>query len=518
MSKSSLQARLLRPLSALHLALTDPARRESNVLLCLAVYCLLWTIYGTITKSQQGFNSDMTELIAWSRDPAFGYFKHPPLGAWLVAGWFAVFPLNAFSYYLLAMLMPALALWIAWRLSGDYLDAEKRLFGLALLTLVPFFNFHALKFNVNTVLMPLWAATTWCFLRSYRLRSLGYAALAGLGAALCMYGKYWSIFLLVGLAIAALIDRRRAAYFGSSAPWITIAAGALALAPHVVWLVQNNFAPIAYVREAHGPKPLGDVALSALAYLGGSIAYVAVPLIAVAVAARPTVGTLRVVAWPRGDDWRFVAAAFWAPLLLPMLGALIGGTEITSLWSMSAWTLLPVLLLSPERVPVRVADVERVLALALIVPFVVTALSPAIAHFTADKVQPAQAQQTLFAHQIEEQWHANALAPLRYVDGDVNLAYGVVAHAPDRPHAIPGLPPPPAAALKRDGFAFVCLTDDTVCVARAKAISAAEPQARVVESTIFRTSTGRPVPPQRYTIVLVPPSAPLVPAKAGTQR
>ena len=156
----------------------------------------------------------MTELIAWSRDLALGYFKHPPLAAWLIVRlWFGVFPVTEWSYYLLAMLMPALALWIAWRLSADYLDAEKRVVGLALLTLVPFFNFHALKFNVNTVLMPLWAATTFWFLRSYRTRSALYAALAGVGAAGCMLGKYWSVFLLAGLVVAALIDRRRARLF-----------------------------------------------------------------------------------------------------------------------------------------------------------------------------------------------------------------------------------------------------------------------------------------------------------------
>jgi len=55
---------------------------------------------------------------------------------------------------------------------------------LALLTFIPFFNFHALKFNVNTVLMPLWAVTTFWFLRSYTMRSPTYAALAGVGARL----------------------------------------------------------------------------------------------------------------------------------------------------------------------------------------------------------------------------------------------------------------------------------------------------------------------------------------------
>ncbi len=158
------------------------------------------------------------------------------MGRWaplLVRAWFSVFPLAEWSYYLLAMLMPAAALWIMWRLSADYLEVEKRVAGVALMTFVPFFNFHALKYNVNTVLMPMWALTTWWFLRSYERRSLVYAALAGLAAAVAMLTKYWSVFLLAGLAIAALSDARRMRYFGSLAPWITVAAGLALLAVRI---------------------------------------------------------------------------------------------------------------------------------------------------------------------------------------------------------------------------------------------------------------------------------------------
>src|SRR5204862_3371692 len=116
---------------------------------------------------------------------------------------------------------------------------------------VPFYNFHALKFNANTVLIPFWALTTLWFVRSFELRSPLYAALAGLAAAGAMLGKYWSIFLLAGLGLAALSDPRRGAYFRSSAPWVTVAVGALVLAPHVTWLVSHGFAPFAYAREAH---------------------------------------------------------------------------------------------------------------------------------------------------------------------------------------------------------------------------------------------------------------------------
>jgi 4-amino-4-deoxy-L-arabinose transferase-like glycosyltransferase len=205
--------RLTAPAERLLAALVDPARRERTVIVVLVAYVAVWTLYGVLAKASQDLHTDMTEMVAWSRELAFGYPKHPPLAAWLTRLWFAVFPAADWSFYLLAMTVAGTALWIVWRLAGDYLDGEKRVLALALMTFVPFFNFHALKFNANTILLPLWAATALCFLRSYERKSMLWAVLAGLFAAGSMLGKYWSVFLLLGLGAAALLDQRRAAYF-----------------------------------------------------------------------------------------------------------------------------------------------------------------------------------------------------------------------------------------------------------------------------------------------------------------
>jgi len=492
-------------LARLRAALIDPARRERTVLILLVLYWVVWTAYGTMAKAPQGLHADMTEIIAWSRDLALGYLKHPPLAAWLAAGWFAVFPLAEWSYYALAMLMPVATLWIAWRLMADYLDAEKRVVGLALLTLVPFFNFHALKYNVNTVLMPTWAMTALWFLRSYRTRDAAYAALAGFGAALAMYGKYWSVFLIAGLVVAALVDRRRAAYFRSRAPWITVAVGLVVLAPHLRWLVDNNFAPFSYAMTVHGEKTFAVAAMSTLGYLAGSLGYVALPLVIVlAMARRPAV--LADAAWPHDDDRRLAAAAFWAPLLLPVIAGIAGTTEITSLWSMSAWTLLPVVLLSPPALSIRPIDTERLLGLAIAVPLVVLVASPAIAWFTRDKGQPAEVQGRLLAAEVDRDWHNLTPEPLAFVGGDADLAYAVVTWSRSRPRALPGMPAPPAAELSRDGFVIVCFAEDTGCKNNAAARAAEFPRHRVIESTILRGFWGKLGQPQGYTINLVPPA------------
>ena len=498
-------------------ALIDPARRERMMLSVLAVYVALWTAYGTIAKGPQGLHPDMTEMLAWSRDLAWGYDKHPPLGAAVVWLWFHVFPVAEWSYYLLAMLMPALALWIVWRLSADYLDGEKRVVGVALLTLVPFFNFHALKFNANTVLLPLWAAATFFFLRSYRTRSAGYAALAGIAAAACMLGKYWSVMLLAGLAVAALIDSRRAAYFRSPAPWITIAAGLIVLAPHLAWLVQHDFSPLTYAANIHAAKPLGESVLSAFGYLAGSTGYVAVPVAIVLVMARPNRALLADMAWPAERERRLAAAAFWAPLLLPAVAAPLTGTEITSLWSMSALSLLLLLLLSPPSIAVRAVDTRRILAAAVALPVLALIASPIVA-IMAQRAgpQPAGAHARLLAQEIERQWLP--VTPLLFIGGDGGIAYAVASYAHDAPRALPGLLPPTDAELVQGGLVLICFAEDAACKSAATAKAAAIGASRVVVTTITRNFLGFAGKPQGYAIIIVPPKPNTRAGSSASQR
>ncbi len=517
----------------LRAALTDPARADRAVLWGLVLYTLVWAAYATISKAPQGLHPDMTEIVAWSRDLSLGYLKHPPLAAWLVAAWFAVFPVAEWSYYLLAALMPSLALWLAWKLSADYLDLEKRVAGLLLLMLVPFFNFHALKYNVNTVLMPLWAATTLCFLRSYRTQSLIWATLAGLCAAGAMLGKYWSVFLLAGLVIAALIDKRRMTYFRSAAPWVTVAVGGVALAPHLMWLVQHQFAPFTYAMVVHGEKSLTTTLVSVLGYLGGSVAYAAVPLIVVGLLilrssprkrgpgahdadiaissldSRVRGNERRIVvdiAWPAEQERRLAALAFWLPFLLPAVGAIAGRSEITSLWSMPCWTLLPVLLLSPAAVTVRAIDTKRLLLVAAAVPLVLLIASPVIAVMAQrNKPSPASAQAQLLARQVEQAWRQLTPSALRFVGGEADLAYGVVTYAADRPRALTDMPAPDAGDLAQSGAVYVCFAEDQGCRVRAAERATAVAGSRTVESTITRGFLRTMGEPQRYTLVLVPP-------------
>jgi hypothetical protein len=374
---------------------------------------------------------------------------------------------------------------------------------MALLMLIPFYNFHALKFNVNTVLMPMWAATTLWFLRSYTTRSTLAATLAGAAAAACILGKYWSIFLIAGLVVAALIDKRRGAYFRSAAPWITVLAGGVVLAPHLVWVYQHDFAPFGYAMVAHGAKSFAGTAFAALGFLAGSAGYVAIPVIIALIAARRGRAPLADIMWPAEPDRRLAAGAFWGPLLLPVAGALASGTDITSLWSMSAWTLLPVLLLSPPAMTIAAVDTRRLLAIAVALPLVMLIASPGIAIIAQrNGPPPNSAQAGLLAAEVERFWHAATPLPLRFVGGAGDLTDGVASYAADRPRVLTDMPLPDAAELVRSGMTIVCFAEDATCRDKVNAMGAT---GRRIETEIVRNFLGFPGKPQRYTIFIVPP-------------
>jgi 4-amino-4-deoxy-L-arabinose transferase-like glycosyltransferase len=496
-----------RPVDRFLIAFTDPSRRDHAVLAALSGYLLVWTLYGVEAKSNQDLHPDMTELIAWSRDLALGFPKHPPLAAIVVRGWFAIFPISDWAYYLLGITTATATLWIAWHLFGDYLKTPtKRAVALLLLTFIPFFNFHALKFNVNTVLMPLWAVTTFLFLRSFRTRSPAYAALAGVGAGFCMISKYWSICLLAGLAVAALSDSRRGIYFRSSAPWITILTTIAVLSPHIGWLEKHNFSPIEYAIAAHGGRSFGQSLWASVRYCIDSMAFVSVPVAFILLISRPNLRTMADMAWPAQRDRRLVAVAFWATLLLPVLPATLWGIEINGIWSMSSWTLLPVLLLSSPSINIPHVSTRWLAGSAIALPIVMLLAAPAIAYVMYKRgLPPELTQSKMLTDQVEAAWHSTTAAPLRYVGGD--LAYGVVAYAKDRPQALLGLPRPTAERLKKNGIAFVCFTEKVDCIARSNAAAKSNPDSRKTEVELARSYLGSTSSSQRYLILIIPPQS-----------
>jgi len=493
-------------------ALVDPARRERTMLVVLACYFAIWSLYATISQSSQDIHTDMGEFIAWSREVGLGTPKHPPLGAWLVRAWFSVFPREDWAYYCLAILLPTVALWITWRLAARYLPPDKRIVGMALLTFVPFYNFHAIKFNANTVLTPFWALATWSFLRSFETRRVGWATFAGIAAAAAMLAKYWSLTLLAGLGVAALSDPRRSAYFSSPAPYVTLALGTVLLTPNIHWLTTHAFMPFSYAMEAHS----GTTALalySALIFIGNSLAYAVAAIVFGVLAVRPSGAAIRDTLWPADVERRTQVIAFAAPFLLAALIAVLLTVAIESIWVTPAMTLLPIVLLSSPLVAVSRLAAVRLLALATVFPLFMLAVSPLVALGLVLRGVPNHGSDyRAVAQAVERVWRVHTDIPLRIIGGN-DFVNGIVFYFKDQPSTLdignPKLTPWVSVdRIGREGAAIVCPETDAFCV-RALRGYAAYYQVVVDENAVVsRRYFGFDSPPERYEILVIAPNSP----------
>src|ERR1700716_4239294 len=245
--------------------------------LLLIGFIAVWQAFLATAYFSGDLHPDVLETWTLGRRIEWGYSKHPPLMGWVARAWTSVFPLTNWSFQLMALTNAAIALWAVDLISRRFVKGDKRAIVLLLLMMLPIYQLHAQRFNANAVLLAAWPLASYCFLRSFETREIRWAVAAGATAALAMLGKYYSVFLIVSFAVAAICHPQRRAYFTSWAPWISIAVMFAALAPHLQWLVVNGAPPFVYALARHTGKAFVPSLIEAFLFILGVAMILAIP-------------------------------------------------------------------------------------------------------------------------------------------------------------------------------------------------------------------------------------------------
>jgi 4-amino-4-deoxy-L-arabinose transferase-like glycosyltransferase len=475
----------------------------------LLLFVLTWTAFHVVSYAFVDLHPDIVEIYAWSRHPSAGYYKHPPLGSLIAANWFTIFPAADWSFHLLAMVNAAVALFAIDRIARLHVSGDKRLLVLLLLLLTPFYQFHGQRFGANQVLLTTWPIATYCFLRAFKTRGIVWSAAAGAAAGLAMLGKYYSIYLVAAFIVAALTHPARWTYLRSPSPWISAAVGLIVLAPHLRWLMTSSFTPFDYIHAAHGNSSLAAVIASVGYYLAGAVGYVALPIALYGLAVRPNRATLAASLSPSDPDRRMLVVLLAAQLLLPALSAPFLGVELTSLWTMQAWFLLPIVLLAPQAAVVPRTKAVHIAASVLGISALVLLAAPVVAwNKHANGTKHGQSFYRSISDRITQEWRRHTDKPLTIIMGD--LAEAVTFYSPDHPDAVPffNLKVAPWVTpdrLEQEGYVVLC--DQPECANEATRRAMVKPHAIRYEIELSRRHLGQEGPRARFTVVIVPPLA-----------
>lgn len=410
---------------------------ERLLVLFIVGHMVLWTLVPALAYPNAPL--DVVEIAAWGREWEWGYHKHPPLPAWLCEIAFqAGLRSGVWSIYLLSQLLMGLTFWTVWRLARQLLPAGPAMISVAALEGTALYTALTPEFNHSVVVLPFFALASLCFFNALTRQQTSWWMLTGLTLGVGVWAKYSIGALAVVMALFVVVDPRARRCLRHPGPWVGALVATLVVLPHLLWLAQNDWVTLRYLRDRSGldgpvtwfsrvREPL-ESALIQFIYI--------LPAILIA---------LIVARWPvqrrsMNDDGRFIARLLvvlaFGPAVLTLLGSAISGQESRPIWATPFFPLVPLAILYLLELQQGTSACHRALVVAILAGVVYASICVAVGqvgpvvrgkgsriHFPGKELaQAVQAEYRALTHQ-----------PLTHVAGDRWLVGNVSLYADDRP-------------------------------------------------------------------------------------
>ena len=246
------------------------------------------------------------------------------------------------AYYALAQAVVVIAFVLVWKTARPLVGALGALVAILIIDGMHYFNFTAAKFNHDVIQLPFWALAGFAFHAGLRRGGIGYWALLGAALGCALWAKYFVAVLVAPLVLFMLLDREARRRLASPGPWVAAAVALAIMAPHLVWLVQNDFLPFHYAEARALPVrgPL-DHLLHPFQFLGGQFFFLLPALvIAAPLFWPPNKNKNAPSAAADAFDRRIVTLLAFGPALTVFALSLITGRGTVTMWGYPLWLFL----------------------------------------------------------------------------------------------------------------------------------------------------------------------------------
>src|SRR5262245_20028478 len=209
-----------------------------------------------------------------------------------------------------------------------------------LLLIYPVFTFRGSRFTPDLVLVPMFVLVVLSFVIAYQKRGIVWGIVLGLTCACAVLTKYWALLVVAAIGLAAIAHPDRRRFFSCPTPYVAALVFCIALTPHLIWLVQSDYAPFLNAARHLVPRPF-----SPLAQTGAELRHHAALLLPVAIALAWVLWRPNVRAAQSPPMCLRQAYHIWVIagvlLVMPPLLAVALGVYFAVDWGTPLYTLLP---------------------------------------------------------------------------------------------------------------------------------------------------------------------------------
>ncbi len=399
----------------------------------ILLHLLVWTLLPALLNANLPL--DVIEALAWGREWQWGYYKHPPLSAWLAELAAFLSGGSDWGIYLLSQLCIAVGFWAMWRLAGEFLDPLKAVLSVLLLEGIAYHSYTSPEFNVNVSMLAFWALTILYFRLAITRHSLAAWLLCGLFAGLGFLSKYLIVFLLLPLFLYLVFEPEHRKEFTRPGLYLGLVLFLLIISPHLVWVLDNNLITINYGLRRTGSEDTSALyrhTVHPLKFLVGQLLYLLPALLLTA----SLVKTDFRKHFLYSPDHRFVALVFLGPILCYFLLSLATGMKIRTMWGTPLFVASGLFLMLATPAISSAWKFKRFSRTWAIV-FLLFPVAYASVHLLSSQTKET-GKRTHFpgmelATLVTDSWHKQFGKPLEYVIGNEWLAGNIGWYSEDRP-------------------------------------------------------------------------------------
>lgn len=319
--------------------LTDAIHRRptATFIWFLALHSVVWTALPAILYLNLPL--DLIEGLVYGREWQLGHDKLPPLPWWMLAANYRLFGTDTLLYAMSQLCVIA-AFALIWAMARRLVGPVAALAAVLIIDGLHYFTFTSPKFNHDLVQLPLWALSGYAYWAAMRHGRMVHWLLLGLALGVALWAKYFVIVLAAPLMLFALFDREARQVMSTPGPYVAATLALLVASPHLIWLVQHDFLPFAYVdARAHLFTRVYDYVLLPVRFVVAQVGdflpclLIAAPYLLLR-AGKPAEPTEI-----QGDafDRRIVTLLTFGPVTAVILLSVLTGRELITMWGYPLW-------------------------------------------------------------------------------------------------------------------------------------------------------------------------------------
>jgi len=407
----------------------------------LTLHFVVWTALPALLYANLPL--DLIEALTYGREWQVGYDKLPPLPWWMAEVLYRLFGSDA-AYYALAQIAVVATFALIWATARPLVGTVGALAAVLITDGMHYFSYTAVKFNHDVIQLPFWALAGYGFQTALKHGKLKYWLLLGLGVGGALWAKYFIILLVIPYALFVLIDRDARRALTTPGPYLALAVALIVIAPHLAWLFQNGFLPIAYGEARAAPvRGWYDHFLHPAMFVGSQL-FFAAPSLLIALALLWSQSRTPRQAATGTFDRRVATTIAFGPGLTAIALSALSGRGTVAMWGYPLWLFVGLWIVMFGR-PVldapcirRVVETWALVFAALALVFIVNySVLPAIDHRYRAVLYPGDK----LAAELTERFHAATGRKLSYVIGSMWDGGNLAHYSPDQPRVlIDGLP------------------------------------------------------------------------------